>query len=522
MAAKHAGLGPDAPRWSVIASSEEGTAAYARQIASMVGPGDLVTLSGGLGAGKTSFARALIRTLTGQPHLDVPSPTFTLMQVYDGPGYQIVHADLYRVTDETELEELGWQEITQSSLVLLEWPERAPSAIHANRLDVELTPLPDPENQRRAITFTGLGTFSERVRRARGLTQLIESAGFARATRNMIQGDASSRSYERLQLGEKSAIAINAVPPKHGPAIRMGKTYRQLARLSDHVDSFIAISHGLIDQGLSAPEIYAADVADDLLIVEDFGTEGIVGPQGPIFERYQVAVEALVRLHTTDLPSEIQIGSDYSYPLLNFSLEPMLVEVELFLDWYMAQRLGVRVTTPMRTDFLSAWRPLEAITQSARTWTLRDYHSPNLFWLPHRVGVRRIGIIDFQDAVMGHPAYDLASLLQDARQVISEEFEMRLFEHYIRLRMAADPHFDLSSFAEAYAVLAAQRVTKILGIFVRLEKRDGKAQYLKHLPQLRTYLKRDLAHPSLVLLKAWFERNCPSLLAADAPIGGQM
>jgi len=522
MAAKHAGLGPDAPRWSVIASSEEGTAAYARLIASMVGPGDLVTLSGGLGVGKTSFARALIRTLTGQSSLDVPSPTFTLMQVYDGPGYPIVHADLYRVTDESELDELGWHEIAQSSLVLLEWPERAPAALHANRLDVALSILPDPENQRRAITFTGLGTFSERVRRARAMTQLIDDSGFARATRQVIQGDASSRRFERLQLGDKTAIAINAVPPKHGPPIRMGKSYRQLARLSDHVDSFIAMSYGLIDQGLSAPEIYAADVVDDLLIVEDFGTEGIVGPQGPIFERYQVAVDALARLHNADLPSEIKIGSEYRYQLPSYSLEPLLVEVELFLDWYMSERLGVRVTTSMRTDFLLAWRPLEAISKSAYTWTLRDFHSPNLFWLPHRVGERRIGIIDFQDAVMGHPAYDLASLLQDARQSIDEDFEMRLFEHYITLRMAADPQFDLSKFAEAYAVLAAQRVTKILGIFVRLEKRDGKPQYLRHLPQLRTYLKRDLEHPTLALLKAWFEQNCPSLLAADAPIGGRL
>ena len=247
MAVKHAGLGPDAPRWSVIAANEQATADYARLIAAMVRPGDLVTLSGGLGVGKTSFARALVRALTQQSDLDVPSPTFTLMQTYEGAGFPIVHADLYRISDQNELEELGWYEMAQSSLVLLEWPERAPDILHANRLDVALSILPDPENQRRAITFTGLGTFSERVRRAKSLTQLIEAAGFARAKRDVIQGDASSRSFERLTLGEKSAIAINAMPPVHGPAIRMGKSYRQLARLSDHIDSYLAMSQALID-----------------------------------------------------------------------------------------------------------------------------------------------------------------------------------------------------------------------------------------------------------------------------------
>lgn len=521
MAVKHASLGPDAPRWSVIAPNEQATADFARMIAAMVRPGDLVTLSGGLGVGKTSFARALVRSLTQIPDLDVPSPTFTLMQTYEGPGFPIVHADLYRVTDPEELEELGWFEMAQSSLVLLEWPERAPEFLHANRLDVALSILPDPDNQRRAITFTGLGTFSERVRRAKTMTQLIETAGYGRAKREIIQADASSRSFERLTLGEKTAIAINATPPVHGPAIRMGKTYRQLARLSDHVDSYMAVSQALIDQGLSAPQVIAADLHDDLLIVEDFGQDGIAGPNGPIAERYHVAVEALARLHMSDLPTELKIDADRVYKLQTYSLEPLLVEVELFLDWYMAKRMGLDVSTAIRTDFLSAWRPLEPISNAKRTWTLRDFHSPNLFWLPHRVGIRRVGIIDFQDTVLGHPAYDLVSLLQDARQTVSEDLEMDLFQHYIKMRMIADAKFDLAGFAEAYAVLGAQRVTKILGIFVRLEKRDNKPQYLKYLPQLRSYLKRNLEHPSLAVLKAWFETHCPSLLAPDAVIGGR-
>ncbi len=147
---------------------------------------------------------------------------------------------------------------------------------------------------------------------------------------------------------------------------------------------------------------------------------------------------------------------------------------------------------------------------------MRDYHSPNLIWLPEREGLERVGVIDFQDAVMGHPAYDVASLLQDARVDCSADFELRLLGLYIRERRARDASFDLQSFARSYAVLAAQRATKILGIFARLDKRDGKPGYLAHLPRIEGYLARNLAHPALGDLRAWHETQLPSLVAPTA------
>ena len=130
-------------------------------------------------------------------------------------------------------------------------------------------------------------------------------------------------------------------------------------------------------------------------------------------------------------------------------------------------------------QFLAIWRELLApILASPTTWTLRDYHSPNLHWLAQREGLARIGLIDFQDAVIGPPAYDLASLLQDARVDVPDDLEMRLAALYVRRRSAADPDFDAERFAAAYAAMGAQRATKILGIFARLDKRDGKPQYL--------------------------------------------
>ena len=158
----------------------------------------------------------------------------------------------------------------------------------------------------------------------------------------------------------------------------------------------------------------------------------------------------------------------------------------------------------------SLWRDLLPLTQGGkRVWSLRDYHSPNLLWIPERIGLRRVGIIDTQDALMGHPAYDVASMLQDARVDIAFDVADELYDHYCALREESGA-FDRAEFDLAYAILGAQRATKILGIFARLSKRDGKHGYLRHIPRVSRYLERDLAHPRLAKLKAWFDRHMPA------------
>ena len=142
---------------------------------------------------------------------------------------------------------------------------------------------------------------------------------------------------------------------------------------------------------------------------------------------------------------------------------------------------------------------------------LRDFHSPNLLWLPDRQGVARVGLLDFQDAVIGPTAYDLASLLQDARVDVPDELEVTLLSRYVQKRREADPDFDPPAFIKSYATLAAQRASKILGIFARLNQRDGKPQYLRHIPRVWAYLQRSLAHPSLAPLGAWYSVHVPKL-----------
>jgi len=184
------------------------------------------------------------------------------------------------------------------------------------------------------------------------------------------------------------------------------------------------------------------------------------------------------------------------------------------LDWYWPAVRGAAVPTAERDEFVSLWG--DVFTELAKAppgWVLRDYHSPNLLWLPERQGIARVGVIDFQDAMRGPAAYDLVSLLQDARLDVPPELEAQLFDHYCS-GVAARGGFDRDAFAFAYAALGAQRNTKIVGIFARLAKRDGKPGYLHHIPRLWRYLDRDLAHPQLAPLKRWYERHFPAAARA--------
>jgi aminoglycoside/choline kinase family phosphotransferase len=278
------------------------------------------------------------------------------------------------------------------------------------------------------------------------------------------------------------------------------------------VTPFIALALGLRARGFSAPAIFASDRAAGLLVIEDLGDELVDGgePPAPIEERYTAAVELLAELHRERLPDTLPVEDGVEYRLPPYDVDALLIEAELLLDWYLP-KLEATVSDAERARYLGLWEDaLAPILEAPATWVLRDYHSPNLLWLPERDGVSRVGLLDFQDAVLGHPAYDLASLLQDARVDVSEMLEIALLSHYTRMRLK-ESGFDAPDFARAYATLAAQRASKILGIFARLEARDRKPQYLRHLPRVWAYLKRALAHPALAPLAAWYRSNVPAL-----------
>ena len=495
----------------VVLANELATRRLAIDVAALLEPGDFVTLSGDLGAGKTTFARALIRHLAEDERLEVPSPTFTLVQSYALPRITLVHADLYRVGDPSELAELGLDE-ADNAAVLLEWPDRAEGHLPIDRLDVALTLAPREGLSARHARITGFGRFAPRVRRMQAIRRFLDESGFGDADRRFLQGDASTRAYERLKIGSRRAVLMNAPRRPDGPAVRGGLPYSAIAHLAEDVKPFVAMARALKGRGLSAPEIYAADLAEGLLILEDFGADGVVAgdPPAPVEERYMAAVDVLAELHRQTLPATLHVAPQVEYHLPAYDLDALQIEAELLLDWY-GPCQGAELPAGGRADFVALWREaLARTTDAPPTWVLRDFHSPNLLWLPDRKGAARIGLLDFQDAVMGPPAYDVVSLLQDARIDVPEQLEIALLGHYAKARRAADPEFNPARFVELYAILGAQRATKILGIFARLDRRDGKPQYLRHLPRIWRYLGRSLSHPVLAPLKAWYEAYVPA------------
>ena len=496
--------------FSVALANETATAQLMADLALLVGPGDVITLSGDLGAGKTAAARAMIRYLAGDEALEVPSPTFTLAQSYDLP-FPIVHADLYRINDASELEEIGLSPLPEGTLALIEWPERAPDALPADRIDIAFSHRPTFGPGARAAEITGYGKAAAQVERLQSLRQFLDGAGFIDATRVRMPGDASTRSYARLTQDDSPAILMNSPRRPDGPAIYDGKSYSAAVHLAEDVKPFVAIANGLRARGLSAPAIRHADLDSGFLITEDFGGIGVIegDPPRPIAERYEAATDMLAALHRESLPENLPLTPQLDYAIPVFDVDAWLVEIGLMTEWYLPDR-GAEPTTEQRQHFVAMWRELLAKPAAApRTWVMRDFHSPNIIWLGERSGILRVGIIDFQDAVLGPAAYDLVSLLQDARIDVPEQLELALLTRYIKARRAADGDFDAAGFAELYAIMSAQRNTRLLGTFARLNRRDGKPQYLRHQPRIWTYLNRSLAHPALASFRAWYAANVP-------------
>jgi len=448
-------------------------AAFMADIAAALEPGDLVTLSGDLGAGKTTFARALIRYLAGDQTVDVPSPTFTFVQTYELPRFPLVHADLYRVTGASELAELGFDDLPEGAVVLLEWPDRAAGLLPPDRLDITFTLAPQLGAEGRNVRYTGYGAFAPRAERIAAIRDFLHDSGLGDAERHRMQGDASTRIFERLTLNGRSMILMNAPRRPDGPPVRNGKPYSAIAHLAEDVIPYVALARGLRDRNLSAPEILHADLPNGLIVMEDLGEVRIVEaePPAPVKAHYEVAVDVLISLHRRRLPETISIAPHVDHRLPRYDLGAFLIEAELLLDWYLPS-VDAPPTDDMRQTFVALWR-------------------------------------DALEPLIGPAAYDVASLLQDARVDVPEDMEMALLGRYVRARRSDDPRFDVAGFSQLYATLAAQRATKILGIFARLDRRDGKPQYLRHMPRIWTYLQRALAHPALAPLKAWYDGNVP-------------
>lgn len=315
--------------------------------------------------------------------------------------------------------------------------------------------------------------------------EFLAAHGWGGAAIAPLAGDASFRRYFRVQLGQRHAVLMDAPPPHEDPR------------------PFIAMAEWLIDAGLSAPRILARDLEQGLLLIEDFGDLRLR-------ETVDSAPEREVELYSqvTDLLVQLR-GCTPLAGLKPHGLTQWLDEVMLFTDWY-CPALGLDVDCDA---WGVVWHDILAPVACdglPQVTVLRDYHAENIMLLPQRSGPQALGLLDFQDALIGHPAYDLVSVLQDARRDVSPSAEQAMIERY-QVSTGGDARFE-----RAYWALAAQRNTRILGVFTRLWKRDNKPHYRSFQPRMWGLLERDLAQPGLEALHDWFARHVPAHARAAA------
>jgi hypothetical protein len=338
--------------------------------------------------------------------------------------------------------------------------------------------------------MSGLVALSE-DERARRRRNLLASAGWQEAEVAALAGDASFRSYQRLTQGGETRVLMDAPPPQ------------------EDVRPFVAVANWLRQYGYSAPEILGADDEAGFLLLEDLG-DGLY-----IHDILAGADEATLYAAAIDVLADYQ-GREALPGIQTYSVEVLIREARLFTDWYLPYATSGPVGDRRIEEFEALWRSAlsAALEVGHPVMVLRDYHAENLIWLPERSGLKRVGLLDFQDALSGSMAYDLASLLKDIRRVVSPDLAEQMLERYLAHPIAAD--LERQAFERAYAVIGAQRNTKIIGIFTRLSQRDGKHVYLDYLPRLWQLLAEDLAHPALTDLRGWFDAALPPI---DRPGG---
>ncbi len=324
------------------------------------------------------------------------------------------------------------------------------------------------------------------------IDDFLSGAGWAGAARTPITGDASFRRYERLHRNGETAVLMDA-------------------QLADYnVRRFLRVGLILADWGYSVPKVLFADQAGGLLLLEDFGeprfAEDLVDGMDPE-TLYGAAVDLLADLHGQAPPATLP----------DYSLDMMLEEVDQVLDWYLPARTGRAVTAGTRATYRHAWaQVLQPLVGRATAVTLLDYHAENLIWLSERGAHRRVGLLDFQDARIGPPEYDLASLLGDVRRDVDPALAQSTLRRYMDRRTAAVDSADCQA---VFHLMGAQRNARLVGQWVRLWKRDEKPRYLTLMPRTWRMLEMDLSHPRLSPVARWFDEHIP-VADRQAPLPG--
>lgn len=328
------------------------------------------------------------------------------------------------------------------------------------------------------------------------IRDFLNRHGWGEARRSVLAGDASFRRYDRVVEATRQAVLMDAPPPE------------------EDVRPFITIAGHLKAMGFSAPDILAADSENGLLLLEDLGDDTytrVLAGGGDERQLYALAVDVLIDLHKRPLDEAVPKG------LPSYGNGRLLDEAFLCPQWTYPVFAGAVPPEPVRRAYGDIWLKLfKTVHAGPKNLVLRDYHVDNLLWLSDRNGIAACGLLDFQDAVSGPPTYDLMSLLEDARRDIDGELKTEMKNRYL----SAFPDIDRETFETVFTLLAAQRHAKVIGIFTRLCVRDGKPDYLVHIPRVWRLLEAALEHPVLADMKDWFDTHMPPSMRVVPPIEG--
>ena len=346
----------------------------------------------------------------------------------------------------------------------------------------------------------------------------LAEAGFGDAKREMLAGDASTRRYERLYpakgpslifMDQPPSVETHPCPPGATDDERRALGYNALARLAaGRVEAFVACAGYLTSRGLSAPRVLEADAANGLAVLEDLGDglyANLIAEGAEEGLLYDAAVDVLGVLHA-ERPPMVLRSEGVSWPLLAYDDLALRTAGDLFTEWLPKFNPALIFDEAAVADWEAIWAPIRARgAAGASVFCHRDFHAENLIWLPQRMGAARVGLLDFQDALRAHPAWDLSMLLHDARRDVSAGREAACLARYFDLH----PHLDRPAFTADFHALGALNIARILGIFSRLVTRDDKPRYAAFMPRLWTYLDRCTADPTMAPLKAWLDAHAP-------------
>lgn len=353
--------------------------------------------------------------------------------------------------------------------------------------------------------------------------EFLKAHGLGEARRERLAGDASTRSYERLTrpdgsrfvfMDQPAMVETAVCPPGATPAERLALGYNAAARLAaGSIAAFVTTADYLTAHGLSAPRIEAFDAEAGLAVIEDLG-DGLFATliaageaEAPL---YEAAVDVQVRLHETPPPAVLE-AQGLAWPLLTYDALALKIATDTFLEWW-PKLMGMPAFAEAAVaEWDALWAPVWMRGEAgASVFTHRDYHAQNLLWLPERAGVARVGLLDFQDALRAHPAWDLTHLLQDARRDVSPQTEAAMLDRYL----AARPGIEREAFLHDYRALAASNAARILGRVFARQTLLGRPQYRAFMPRTWRYLERNLEDPAMSGLKAWFDRHVPAEMRA--------